>query len=61
MFPDPTRSPLTGPITLGAIPALGPAHWHPQYEEPIYRETYDQHRDRLMAGLLDGSIGEVAP
>lgn len=51
-----TRSPLTGPVILPPIPLTGPAHWHPQYDEPVYRTVYDDHRDRLMAGLRDGTL-----
>jgi hypothetical protein len=46
------RDPLTGPITLPPVPASGPAHWHPQYDEPVYRSVYDDHREQLMVGLL---------
>ena len=56
----PARSPLTGPVVLPPIPPSGPAHWWPQFDEPIYRETYTDHRDRLMAGLRDGTLGTVA-
>lgn len=59
MFPDPTRSPLTGPVRLPTIPADGPAHWHPQYDEPVYAATYHDHRDQLLAGLREGRLGEV--
>ena len=46
------RHPLTGPIALPAIPSSGPAHWHPQYDEPIYAEVYAEHRHQLLAGLV---------
>jgi hypothetical protein len=53
------RNPLTGPITLPPIPDSGPAHWWPQYDEPIYSTVYADLRDRLYAGLLAGTVGEV--
>lgn len=55
------RHPLTGPIVLPPIPTTGPAHWHPQYEEPIYRDLYAERREQLLAGLRSGAIGEVVP
>jgi hypothetical protein len=52
------RCPLTGPIQLPPVPDSGPAHWWPQFDEPIYSAVYAEHRDRLHAGLLAGTLGE---
>lgn len=58
---NPPRSPLTGPVALSSsVPAPGAAHWWPQFDEPVYSETYRDHCDRLFAGLLDGTIGDPA-
>jgi hypothetical protein len=54
------RDPLTGPITLPPLPTSGPAHWHPQYDEPVYAAVYAEHREQLLAGLLCGA-GEAVP
>jgi hypothetical protein len=55
------RHPLTGPIAMPPIPTSGPAHWHPQYEEPIYAGVYAERREQLLAGLRSGTIGEAVP
>jgi hypothetical protein len=56
------RSPLTGPLVLDALAAADPAdpaHWWPQYNEPIFAEMYVEHLEQLTAGLLVSTLPAV--
>lgn len=57
MFPPPG---MLAPPGAGTATS-DPAHWHPQYDEPVYAEVYREHRDRLLAGLADGRGEVVTP